>query len=289
MRQTFIISAILCCMMFIGCSDDDKVSTSYDPTQPVVFTDFSPKEGQVRTRLYIYGKNFGTDETKIHVNVGGQDAKVIGSTGEIIYCMVKKRSYDGNVTVTIDGEDGKPAVVKTFDEKFNYVAKTTVGTLLRVVDEYGNSGFTDGSFDDGASVPSNDWMVFDPKFKEMVATVCSSHVTSTTVCACSTSHRELLHVCSHVHSTAPCTRSRLLPTATHSSSPTTTETPPTNREQTFTTVCALKDSRNCVLTTTDLAHTAWFVCQTEQSSTLHGQTPPYTEWRTRPEKYLTST
>ena len=153
--------------MFIGCSDDDKVSTSYDPTQPVVFTDFSPKEGQVRTRLYIYGKNFGTDETKIHVNVGGQDAKVIGSTGEIIYCMVKKRSYDGNVTVTIDGEDGKPAVVKTFDEKFNYVAKTTVGTLLRVVDEYGNSGFTDGSFDDGASVPSNDWMVFDPKFKEI--------------------------------------------------------------------------------------------------------------------------
>lgn len=95
MRQTFIISAILCCMMFIGCSDDDKVSTSYDPTQPVVFTDFSPKEGQVRTRLYIYGKNFGTDETKIHVNVGGQDAKVIGSTGEIIYCMVKNAPMTG--------------------------------------------------------------------------------------------------------------------------------------------------------------------------------------------------
>ena len=167
MKQTFIISAILCCMMLIGCSDDDGKSTSYDPSQPVVFTDFSPKEGQVRTRLYIYGKNFGTDETKIHVNVGGQEAKVIGSTGEIIYCMVQKRSYDGNVTVTIDGEDGKPAIEPyTFAEKFNYVAKTTVGTLLRVVDEYGNSGFTDGSFDDGASVPSNDWMVFDPKYAE---------------------------------------------------------------------------------------------------------------------------
>jgi len=153
-------------MMMIGCSDDDNNRTSFDPSQPVVFSDFSPKEGQVRTRLYIYGKNFGTDETKIHVNVGGKEAKVIGSTGEIIYCMVQKRSYNGNVSVTIDDENGKPVVEKTFDEQFNYVAKTTVGTLLRNVDENGNAGFTDGSFDEGASVPSNDWMVFDPKYAE---------------------------------------------------------------------------------------------------------------------------
>lgn len=118
-------------MMFIGCKDDDVASGSFDPSQPVEFKDFSPKEGQVRTRLYIYGKNFGTDETKIHVNVGGKEAKVIGSTGEIIYCMVGKRSYDGTVTVTIDDKDGKPAATKTFDEKFNYIPKTTVGTLLR--------------------------------------------------------------------------------------------------------------------------------------------------------------
>ena len=103
--------------MFIGCKDDDVASGSFDPSQPVEFKDFSPKEGQVRTRLYIYGKNFGTDETKIHVNVGGKEAKVIGSTGEIIYCMVGKRSYDGTVTVTIDDKDGKPAATKTFDEK----------------------------------------------------------------------------------------------------------------------------------------------------------------------------
>ena len=62
--------------MFIGCKDDDVASGSFDPSQPVEFKDFSPKEGQVRTRLYIYGKNFGTDETKIHVNVGGKEAKI---------------------------------------------------------------------------------------------------------------------------------------------------------------------------------------------------------------------
>lgn len=154
-------------MMFIGCKDDDVASGSFDPSQPVEFKDFSPKEGQVRTRLYIYGKNFGTDETKIHVNVGGKEAKVIGSTGEIIYCMVGKRSYDGAVTVTIDDKDGKPAATKTFDEKFNYIPKTTVGTLLRKVDESGNSSFSYGSFDGEASAPANDWMVFDPKYSEI--------------------------------------------------------------------------------------------------------------------------
>ena len=153
--------------MFIGCKDDDVASGSFDPSQPVEFKDFSPKEGQVRTRLYIYGKNFGTDETKIHVNVGGKEAKVIGSTGEIIYCMVGKRSYDGTVTVTIDDKDGKPAATKTFDEKFNYIPKTTVGTLLRKVDESGNSSFSYGSFDGEASAPTNDWLMFDPKYSEI--------------------------------------------------------------------------------------------------------------------------
>lgn len=163
---SIIIVAFMCCLIPVGCSDDDKESGAYDPSQPVVFTDFSPKEGQVRTRLYIYGKNFGTDVSKIHVNIGGKDAPVIGSTGEIIYCMVQKRSYDGNVTVTIDDAEGNPVAENTFEDRFEYVPQVTVGTLLRKVDEQGNSGFSDGSFDGEASVPSNDWLVFDPKYKE---------------------------------------------------------------------------------------------------------------------------
>lgn len=167
MKNYSILWAILCCLFIASCSDDDKASGAYDPSQPVEFTDFSPKEGQVRTRLYIYGKNFGTDVSKIHVNVGGVDAAVIASTGEIIHCMVKKRSYDGNVTVVIDGEDGNPVAEKTFDDTFTYNARMTVGTLLRKVDESGNSAFQDGTFDGEGSVPSSDWLVFDPKYAEI--------------------------------------------------------------------------------------------------------------------------
>ena len=38
--------------------------------------------------------------------------------------------------------------------------------LLRKVDEDNNSAFQEGSFDEGASIPSNDCMVFDPKYKD---------------------------------------------------------------------------------------------------------------------------
>lgn len=272
-------------MMFIGCKDDDVASGSFDPSQPVEFKDFSPKEGQVRTRLYIYGKNFGTDETKIHVNVGGKEAKVIGSTGEIIYCMVGKRSYDGTVTVTIDDKDGKPAATKTFDEKFNYIPKTTVGTLLRKVDESGNSSYSYGSFDGEASAPANDWLVFDPKYAEIggdrILFAANWHDGLRVLNLTQRTHTRL----SRADNTLPCSRSHSLPTATRSYSPTTTDRLQTRQDRTCITACARKDSRKCVPITTDRVPTALYACLTAPSSTPHGPTHAFTAWRTLPERY----
>lgn len=62
--------------------------------------------------------------------------------------------------------DGKPIAEHTFEEEFKYTPATIVGTLLRKVDEDNNSAFQEGSFDEGASIPSNDCMVFDPKYKD---------------------------------------------------------------------------------------------------------------------------
>lgn len=169
--------ALACCLFMVGCSDDDLPAGAYDPSQPVVFTDFTPKTGALRTRLYIQGSNFGTDVSKIHVSVGGVDAKVIGSNGTEIYCMVRSRSYEstneitidgkeyypGTIKVTIDGADGQPAAEYSFENPFGYEAKQVVGTLIRNVDEDGVAGWTFGPFET-ASVPSNDWMMFDPKY-----------------------------------------------------------------------------------------------------------------------------
>ena len=79
-RQSLICLLICSLMGFFStsCQDDKKNSEVYDPSQPVVFTEFTPTEGALRTRLYIYGSNFGNDVSKIHVSIGGQSAKVIG-------------------------------------------------------------------------------------------------------------------------------------------------------------------------------------------------------------------
>ncbi len=151
-------------LLLVGCKEENSdVGKAYDPSQPATFTEFTPTEGAVRTRMFIKGKNFGTDETKIRVNVGGREAKVIGTDGETIYCMVPSRAYDGNVTVMFVNDKGETTQEYTFEQKFSYQPKTVVGTLLRKVDENGKSGFSDGSFDGQASIPYSDWLVFDPK------------------------------------------------------------------------------------------------------------------------------
>lgn len=154
---------LLCCIFMLGCNNDikDSVKTEgSDPSKPVVFDDFTPKEGTVRTRLYITGNNFGTDVDKIHVIVGGKSAKVIGSNGNKIYCMVPKRAYDGLIQVDIEGASGDTLVNYTFDDMFTYHAHQTVGTLIRRVDEKGNSlGDIVGPLSE-ASISSVDFMHF---------------------------------------------------------------------------------------------------------------------------------
>ena len=77
-----LITVLACCLLLIGCKDDKVDPDQYDPSQPVVFTDFNPKEGGMRTRLYIEGSNFGSDPTKIHITIGGEKTKTIGADGK---------------------------------------------------------------------------------------------------------------------------------------------------------------------------------------------------------------
>ena len=135
---------------------DKKEAMDYDPNQPSVFTDYSPKEGAVRTRLYIQGSNFGTDVSKIHVYIGERALKVIGSNGTEIYTMVPRRTTSGDVRVVIDGN---PATEYTFAEPFVYTSAITVGTLVGNVDELGKSSIVNGTFEDaGFDAPS--WLLF---------------------------------------------------------------------------------------------------------------------------------
>src|SRR5690554_3035226 len=110
------LSICIAALVVIGfgvtsCSEDGgyqgpKPVVSADLSSPVIFTDFSPKEGPVRTLVFIEGSNFGTDISKIEVTMGGITAPVIGSSGSIICVMTPRRSNRGDVVVTINDDEG---------------------------------------------------------------------------------------------------------------------------------------------------------------------------------------
>lgn len=156
--SNYLLLILICFIGIWSCDKNESTEADYDPNSPVVFSDFLPKTGAVRTRLFIEGKNFGKDISKIHVFVGDKELKVIGSDGNQIYCMVPKQVESGAVKVVIDRGNG---VEHVFDEGFTYRATSTVGTLVGDVDELGNSSIIDGGFD-AARFSNPMWVLFEP-------------------------------------------------------------------------------------------------------------------------------
>lgn len=167
-RHTGIVLFSFICLSGLGsCGNgytDVTVPTYYpsDPNQEITFTDYTPNEGSIRTRMFINGSNFGTDVSYIHVTIGGQKAKVISSSGVQIYCMVPARASGGYVEVEIKNPDGSTSTKYSFEQKFNYIYNEMVGTLCGLVDDKGNSSVTDGGFD-VAGVVNPRIMLFDDK------------------------------------------------------------------------------------------------------------------------------
>lgn len=132
-----------------------------DPSKPVVFTNFSPQEGPVRTLVFIEGSNFGTDVSKIEVLMGGIEAPVIGSSGTKIAVMVPRRSNRGDVVVRIKDEGGKILKEHQFENLFLLHSVLQVNTLVGKVDPQTNSSsIINGSFEE-AEFQNPWWLEFD--------------------------------------------------------------------------------------------------------------------------------
>ncbi len=150
----------------ISCSEDGgyygaEPAVSSDLSQPVIFTDFSPKEGAVRTLVFIEGSNFGTDVSKIEVSIGGISAPVIGSSGTKISVMAPRRSNRGDVVVSIKDEEGNVIKEHRFEDLFMLQSALQVNTLTGKVDPQTNSSsIINGSFEE-AEFQHPWWLEFD--------------------------------------------------------------------------------------------------------------------------------
>lgn len=173
------LSMLLCLsvLSFFSCkSEVDNLKHEFDPKKPVTITDFSPKSGSARTRMHIFGENFGTDINQISVRVGGVDARVIGSDGEIIYCLVPQRAVDGTVVVEV----GPDKVSAQAADAFEYESKTVVSTLAGYIDPTGKKEVKDGPFDDcGFEGPR--WLSIDPKNPKHIYMMDASGVTGISI------------------------------------------------------------------------------------------------------------
>ena len=152
---------LLLAVCFSSCKDDNIGTSGYDPSKPVTFADFTPDKGSLRTQIHIYGDNFGSDPSKIHITIGNQFTTTIGCTNNEIYCMVPPKAFEGNIKIKIESADGKAEpVVYEFEKKFKYISQPSVGTLLGSEDENGNSSDVDGDFAT-ARFGKPEWLLLD--------------------------------------------------------------------------------------------------------------------------------
>jgi hypothetical protein len=164
--QVFIAMLIVAGCAATSCKEEggyDGIPSGVpsDPSKPITFAGFSPKEGVVRTLIFIEGSNFGTDVSKIEVFIGGISAPVIGSSGTKICVMTPRRSGRGDVVVKIMDETGKVLKEHQFEDLFTLQATLMVNTLTGKVDPQTNSSsIINGSFEE-AEFQHPWWLEFD--------------------------------------------------------------------------------------------------------------------------------
>lgn len=130
-------------LLAAACNDSESYSapagTPYDPSKPVEFYTFEPDSGGMRTKCIIKGSNFGTDIENIKVLFDKtREARVISSSGDMIYCLVPKQPGGNNSDSVVVGED----TVTCADKTFGYSVKESVTTVVGKSDVGGDEDGT---------------------------------------------------------------------------------------------------------------------------------------------------
>lgn len=162
--RLFTIMMPLIVLCVLGCKDDESEEAAFDPSKPIVITDFEPKEGGVGNNLILYGDNFGNDPTKLKVIIGGKEANIINVKNQILYCVVPRMAVDGDVEISVYDGEGEEIAYAEAEEKFTYVKQWLVSRLAGQRFQNENDAYEqDGSFDDCGCIKGATWFSFDPK------------------------------------------------------------------------------------------------------------------------------
>lgn len=160
--QWILFALVTLC--FASCKDDDEQGEpAFDPSKPIVVSDFLPKKGGSGSRLVVYGENFGNDASKVRVTIGGKSATIISVKNQSLYCFVPAKAYDGDVEVSILDNEGEEIAYAEAEERFTYLKKQLVTSFLGEMFENNTKyNVKDGPFDDCGGFEKMEWLTFDP-------------------------------------------------------------------------------------------------------------------------------
>ncbi|GGH08192.1 hypothetical protein FAZ19_02865 [Sphingobacterium alkalisoli] len=146
----WILSAVIALSLSVtGCKDDQPSvveAQPFDPSKPVLVSDFNPRSGGMGQRLVIFGQNFGNDLKNISVFIGGKEAKVINVLGESLYCLVPRQAYRGDIEVRVGNNERQ--VIGKSEVPFDYQRKLVVSTVIGYRNDRGDEPWRDGKFKD---------------------------------------------------------------------------------------------------------------------------------------------
>ncbi|EHQ27927.1 IPT/TIG domain-containing protein [Mucilaginibacter paludis] len=140
-----LLPVILISFIFACKKSGTTSKTKYDPNLPVLINSFTPDSGGIRTKIVIFGSNFGSDKSIIKVfftdNEKDRAATIVGVNNEIIYCLVPKQNGGINNIKVIIGTSTTIA-----KKTFQYTVAQSVSNIVGVT---GVAGSINGSLSDG--------------------------------------------------------------------------------------------------------------------------------------------
>lgn len=159
----FMLALVALC--FAACKDKDvQEEEAFDPSKPIVITDFMPKEGGFGSNLILYGDNFGNDPKKLKVTVGGEQANIVAVKNKILYCVIPQKAEEGDIQINVCNDRGEEIAYAEAEGTFKYLKSWLVSTLVGTRFENDNDAIeVEGPFDECGRVSKPFWLSFDPK------------------------------------------------------------------------------------------------------------------------------
>ncbi len=170
LQKLLLGAGVVLAAVFASCSDDKEQDTNkpYDPSQPVVISDFMPRTGGYQEQIIVYGSNFGNDKNRVKLTIGGKEAVVVSVMNDKMYAYIPASAYGSEIEVTILDENGNElgSGITNSDLTFEYTKKVVVGTLCGYKNEQDNQGEMFGPFDlPTCGFRHEGTLAFDPLFK----------------------------------------------------------------------------------------------------------------------------